>query len=324
MRVGSWLMVPGFWFFAPGRWLPSAPTNNPQLETRNQQPYTMRVAFQGEIGAFSEEAVLAVYPDATPVPTASFEEVFDAVEAGAVDRAVIPIENSLFGSVHVNYDLLRAHPVRIVGELNLRIRHHLMARPGTPLEAVRRIYSHPQALGQCQQYLRERVPEAEAVPAYDTAGAAKMIAEGEEPGGAAIAAERAAIEYGLDVLAAGIESNRQNYTRFLVLIREDGEGLAEALVGPQDAPFKTSLVFSFQDNVPGALFKSLAVFALRELDLFKVESRPLVGSPGSYLFYLDVEGALRDDPVQRALDHLGEITDYLKVLGSYRRGPVVE
>jgi prephenate dehydratase len=284
----------------------------------------MHVAFQGEIGAFSEEAVLAVYPDATPVPMTSFEDVFAAVEVGDVDRAVIPIENSLFGSVHVNYDLLREHPVWIVGELNLRIRHHLMARADVSLPAIRRVYSHPQALGQCQTFLREQLPEAEVIPAYDTAGAAKMVAEQAAADAAAIAGEQAAAEYGLDVLAAGIESNHQNYTRFLVLAHERERGNAEALVGPVEAPFKTSVVFAFRENVPGALFKSLAVFALRELDLFKVESRPLIGSPGSYLFYLDVEGAVSDAPVQRALDHLGEITAFVKVLGSYRRGRIVE
>jgi prephenate dehydratase len=241
-----------------------------------------------------------------------------------VDRAVIPIENSLFGSVHANYDLLREHPVWIVGELNLRIRHHLMARAGVPVSAIRRVYSHPQALGQCQTFLRERLPEAEVIPAYDTAGAAKMVAEQAEDDAAAIAGEQAAAEYGLDVLAAGIESNHQNYTRFLVLAHERERENAEALVGPADAPFKTSVVFAFRENVPGALFKSLAVFALRELDLFKVESRPLIGSPGSYLFYLDVEGAVSDAPVQRAMDHLGELTAFVKVLGSYRRGRVVE
>lgn len=264
-----------------------------------------------------------LYPTAQPVPTASFDAVFEALVHARVDRAVVPIENSLFGSVHANYDLLRAHPVRIVGELQLRIRHHLMAVAGTSLDGVRRVYSHPQALGQCQTFLRERLPHAAPVPAYDTAGAAKMVAAEGKPDAAAIAGERAAEEYGLTVLAAGIESNHQNYTRFLVLVPEatgEAEGTqAEAA----EAPFKTSVVFSFRQNVPGALFKSLAVFALRDLDLFKIESRPLVGQPGQYLFYLDFAGALADTPVQRALDHLAELTASLKVLGSYRSGRVI-
>ena len=285
----------------------------------------MTVAFQGETGAFSEEAVGALFPEAEAVPLPSFEDVFEAVAEGSVDRAAIPIENSLFGSVHLNYDLLRAHDLVITGELRLRIRHHLMAPPGVALADVRQVYSHPQALGQCQVFLKEKLPQAEAVPAYDTAGAAKQIAQAGRPDAAAIASERAAAEYGLDVLAAGIESNHQNYTRFLALARpEDVTSLPDPGRTSDVGPFKTSLVYAMRQNVPGALFKSLAVFALRDLDLFKIESRPLVGHPGQYLFYLDVEGSTADEPVQRALDHLGEIAADLKVLGSYQHGEVVE
>lgn len=276
----------------------------------------MKIAFQGETGAFSEEAVWALFPAAMPVPTPSFEEVFESVVTGRVERAMVPIENSLFGSVHVNYDLLREHAVQIVGELKLRIRHNLMAVPGTTLATIRRVHSHPQALGQCQTFLREQLPHAEAVPAYDTAGSAKMIAEAGATDVAAIAGERAATEYSLDILAAGIESNHQNYTRFLVLAPDQEVVDVEAE--------KTSIVFALRENVPGALFKSLAVFALRDLDLFKVESRPLIGSPGQYLFYLDFEGGFADEPVQRALDHLSEITGWVKVLGSYPHGKTVE
>lgn len=282
----------------------------------------MRVAFQGEVGAFSEETVQAVFPEAEAVPTASFEAVFEALESGQVARAVVPIENSLFGSVHVNYDLLRTHEVRIIGEAQLRIRHHLMALPGVTLEEVRAVHSHPQALGQCQTFLREQMPHAEVVPAYDTAGSAKMVAQAGKRTLAAIAGERAATEYGLEVLAAGIESNRQNYTRFLVLCRADDPAKPTAS-SPETTVYKTSVVFALRENVPGALFKSLAVFALRDFDLFKIESRPLVGSPGQYLFYVDFQGTLADTSVQRAMDHLAEITSYLKVLGSYEKGPVI-
>ena len=260
-----------------------------------------------------------MYDEVEGVPSPSMEAVFEAVEARRVDRGVVPIENSLFGSVHVNYDLLRAHAVQIVGELKLRIRHHLMAVPGTTLADIRQVHSHPQALGQCQTFLRRQLPHAEAVPAYDTAGSAKMVAAMDARDVAAIAPERAAVEYGLDVLAADIESHHQNYTRFLALVPE---GAAPA-VAEAEVPLKTSIVFALRENVPGALFKSLAVFALRDLDLFKVESRPLVGSPGNYLFYLDFEGSVADVPVQRALDHLGEITAQMKVLGSYPQGKTV-
>lgn len=282
----------------------------------------MRVAFQGEIGAFSEEAVRTLFADAQPVPFPSFEAVFDAVARKEVDRAVIPIENSLFGSVHANYDLLRTHDLSITHEVQLRIRHSLLAPVGADLEGIRKVRSHPQALGQCQDFLRERLPQAEIIPAYDTAGAAKMVALEGDREEAAIASEQAAAEYGLDILARGIESNRLNYTRFLALAR-DGEMPARRS-GPARKDWKTSLVYAMRENVPGALFKSLAVFALRDLDLFKIESRPLVGSPGNYIFYLDVEGAASDEPVDRALDHLREIASHLKVLGSYPRGETVD
>ncbi len=281
----------------------------------------MKIAFQGETGAFSEEAVWALFGDAEPVPCQAFDDVFAAVEQQDVQRAVIPIENSLFGSVHANYDLMRSHDLSIVGELHLRIRHNLMAPAGAVLNDVRVVRSHPQALGQCQHFIKTLLPSADIVPTYDTAGAAKQVAASGRTDEAAIASERAAVEYGLDILESGIESNHQNYTRFLALSREP-EMPAR---GPASrADWKTSLVYSMRQNVPGALFKSLAVFALRELDLFKIESRPLVGSPGSYLFYLDVQGAAVDESVDRALDHLREIASYLKVLGSYQRGLTVE
>jgi prephenate dehydratase len=191
--------------------------------------------------------------------------------------------------------------------------------PDASLDGLREVHSHPQALGQCQVYLRTHLPQAAAVPAYDTAGAAKRIAEQGEPHRAAIASEQAAAEYGLAVLAAGIETNHQNYTRFLLLTR----GPADVPTGLPDTPYKTSIVYSLHRNVPGGLFKSLAVFALRDIDLFKIESRPLVGSPGQYLFYLDLAGRHTDEPVQRALDHLREISASLKVLGSYPSGRTI-
>ena len=282
----------------------------------------MTVAFQGELGAFSEEAVRAVFGAAELAPQLAFEDVFEALEAEAVDRAVVPIENSLFGSVHVNYDLLRTHAVQIVGELNLRIRHHLMAVSGAALGAIQAVVSHPQALGQCRQFLRRDLPDAAPQPTYDTAGAARAVAETGDPTRAAIASQAAAARYGLDVLAAEIEDDAQNFTRFLVLARA-GEHV-EPPAAPSDegamrtsGAMKTSIAFALRDNVPGALFKSLAVFALRELDLFKIESRPWVGKPGRYVFYLDVEGARTDDALANAIGHLREITASLNVLGSY-------
>jgi prephenate dehydratase len=274
-----------------------------------------RVAFQGEPGAYSEEAVEQVFEEAETVPCAAFEDVFGAVERGDVDRGVVPIENAVFGSVRVNYDHLRTHAVEIVGELQLRIRHHLMAPEGATLEDLRVVQSHAQALGQCRAWLRARVPQATTQATPDTAGAARAVAEAGDPTVAAIASRRAADQYDLPVLADGLEDNAQNFTRFLVLAPD---GRDAAPVG--DGRPKTSVAFVLQENVPGALFKSLAVFALRELDLLKIESRPLVGHPGRYRFYVDVDGDTADEAVERALDHLREITMELQVLGAYPHG----
>ena len=278
----------------------------------------MTVTFQGEIGAYSEDAALAFAPGSRLMPLPSFEAVFEAVVAGEADLAAVPIENSLHGSVHANYDLLREYEVLITGEVQIRVRHHLMAVAGTTLDAIREVHSHPQALGQCRDYLRSRLPHAAAIPSYDTAGAAKMVAARGETGVAAIASLRAAVEYGLEVVAEGIESNRLNFTRFLALKRSDAATFLPP-VAAGTAGMKTSVLYVPHENIPGVLFKSLGVFALRDIDLFKIESRPLVGSPGQYIFYLDLAGSVDEEPVTNALAHLREIADYVKVLGSYPR-----
>lgn len=275
----------------------------------------LRVAFQGEPGAFSEEAVRCVFDEADLHPCATFEDAFEVVERQTVDRAVVPIENAVYGSVRVNYDHLRTHAVTIIGELQLRIHHCLMAPEGGVIDDLKIVRSHQQALGQCRDWLRAHVPEATPEATPDTAGAARAVAAAGDPTVAAVASRRAAQRYGLTVLADGLQDDAQNFTRFLVLAPE---GTDAAPVGTGTP--KTSLAFVLQKNVPGALFKSLAVFALRELDLAKIESRPLVGHPGRYRFYLDVHGAVTDEPVARALDHLREITMELQVLGSYPRG----
>lgn len=275
----------------------------------------MKVAFQGEIGAFSEEAAGYLYPGCDVVPLPSMEDVFIAVENQTVARGIIPIENSLFGSVHINYDHLRNYRVKITGEAKLRIRHYLMAKPGAHLEGIKRVLSHPQALGQCQVFLREKLGSSDIVPTYDTAGAAKLVAAEKGLSSAAIGPARAALEYGLQILAEDLQSHALNYTRFLALAPEDAPRLTSS-----KEPLKTSIVFTPRENVPGALFKSLAVFFLRDLDLYKVESRPLIGRPGAYLFYLDVEGDVESPLLQRALEHLKEISADLRVLGSYPRG----
>ena len=275
----------------------------------------MKIAFQGEIGAFSEEAAGYLYPGCDVLPLPSMEDVFIAVENQTVARGIIPIENSLFGSVHINYDHLRNYRVKITGEAKLRIRHFLMAKPGAHLEGIKRVLSHPQALGQCQVFLREKLGSSDIVPTYDTAGAAKLVAAENSLSSAAIGPARAALEYGLQILAEDLQSHALNYTRFLALAPEDAPRLTSS-----KEPLKTSIVFTPKENVPGALFKSLAVFFLRDLDLYKVESRPLIGRPGAYLFYLDVEGDVESPILQRALEHLNEISADLRVLGSYPHG----
>lgn len=280
----------------------------------------MNIAFQGEAGAFSEEAVLTLYPDAKAVPLPTFEAVFDAVSSGTIDRGVVPIENSLFGSVHQNYDLLQEHSLKIVAEVHLRIRHNLLVVPGSILKDITSVCSHPQALGQCRSFLREHLADAERIVVYDTAGAARIVAQLADGSRAAIASATAGVKYNLTVLAEGIESNHQNYTRFLTLARQDDVEDIVSGVGP----LKTSVVYAQRENVPGSLYKSLAVFALRDIDLFKIESRPLVGSPGNYLFYLDLKGSVEDESIQNALRHLEEVAASVKVLGTYPTGPIID
>jgi prephenate dehydratase len=287
----------------------------------------MRIAYQGEIGAYSEEAARAVFPNGKVVPLPTFDAVFEAIAEGSVDRGVVPIENSLHGSVHANYDLLREHEVHIIAELNLRIRHHLMAPAGATLESVQRVHSHPQALGQCREFLRTQLPKAKLVPSYDTAGAAKDVAGLGGTQDAAIASSSAVLEYGLSTLAAGIESNHLNFTRFLALTA-GRSNLAMTDLPEQETEalrerWKTSILYAQRENIPGGLFKSLAVFALREIDLFKIESRPLVGSPGKYIFYLDLAGHVAEEPVRLALRHLEEVASYVQVLGSYPLGETI-
>ncbi|PIQ63651.1 MAG: prephenate dehydratase [Bacteroidetes bacterium CG12_big_fil_rev_8_21_14_0_65_60_17] len=281
----------------------------------------MRIAFQGETGAYSEEAAAAFYPDADMVPYPEFDHVFEALSSGECDRAVVPIENSLHGSVHRNYDLLREHDVTIVAEGKLRIRHQLLGLARASLSDITTVYSHPQALGQCRDFLKKSLPQARVTPAYDTAGAARDVSREGNPAHAAIASRRAAHEYALTVLAENIESNTLNFTRFLALSGRDEPSLLGLAPDTTTGPPKTSLLFAQSENVPGSLFKSLAVFALRDIDLLKIESRPLVGSPGKYIFHLDLAGHAETEAVMNALRHLEEIAAYVTVLGSYVEGP---
>lgn len=273
-----------------------------------------RIAFQGEPGAFSSQAARNLLGENIELaPCETFEQMFAEVEHRQSDFCLAPIENSLFGSIYQNYDLLLKHNLRIVGETSLRIVHNLIAPPEIQLENVRRVYSHPVALGQCQQFFTDH-PEMQQVVAYDTAGSVKMLMASREPGAAAIASALAADVYGAQILMAGIEDDRQNYTRFFLLAREDQAG------SPAPEADKTSIVFSLE-NTTGSLFRAMAVFALREIDLTKIESRPLVGYPWQYSFYLDLMGNTSEPRVVNALAHLAEFATNLKVLGCYQRAP---
>lgn len=280
---------------------------------QNRKFHLNLIAFQGETGAYSEQAARAFWGNGCQVlPCRTFHEAFVAAAEGRAQAAVIPIENSLAGSVHQNYDLLLQHHLHITGEVILRISHHVMALPGVSWEQVQRVYSHPQALEQCREFLHQR-RNLETIPAYDTAGSAKLIAENGWREAAAIASAQAAGHYGLTILHSNVESNHQNYTRFLIL-KKDAASVTEG---------KTSIVFSTQ-HIPGALFKTLAVFALRDINLLKIESRPQHGSPWQYIFYLDFEGTPSQNHCRKALEHLGEITAFVRVLGAYEKGRVIE
>ncbi len=274
-----------------------------------------RAAFQGELGAFSQVAVRELAgDDAIPVPMQTFEEVFLAVVNGKCHCAVIPIENTLHGSIHENYDYLLKYDLAIRGETFVRIVHNLIVPRGVKFSQIRRVFSHPAALGQCRRFFEEN-PQIEKTPFYDTAGSVKMVvAEGLKDAGA-IASAQAAEIYGARIIKKSIEDDRENFTRFFLLEKPRSAGSSYLKHDPSKR-FKTTVVFSMR-NQPGALFRSLSAFALRDINLTKIQSRPLRGKPWEYLFYLDFIGHV-DDPVCRnALNHLAELADLLRVLGCY-------
>jgi prephenate dehydratase len=267
------------------------------------------LAFQGERGSFSEEAAYKLLGRRITVrPYETFGAIFESVVRGKTKYCLAPIENTLAGSVYENYDLLLSNDLHIVAEVSLRIVHNLIVPVGTALKDVTQVYSHPVALAQCGKFFK-RHPRIEKIPFYDTAGAVKMLAERRLPGAAAIAGRIAAEVYRARILATHLEDHRENYTRFLLLSR-NAHVSAKAN--------KVSIVFSTR-NAPGALFKCLSVFALRDIDLTKLESRPLRGRPFEYFFYLDFLGHLREERCRNALSHLAEVTNFLRVLGCYER-----
>lgn len=273
----------------------------------------MRVAFQGVHGAYSEAAAQAFFGGGCQtVPFETFEDVFSAVQRNRVDHGVIPIENSLAGSIHQNYDLLLSHSLHIVGEIHLRIQHALMAHPSASLKTLTHIRSHPQALAQCSKFFSSH-KRLKPEPYFDTAGAAQSLLTDKNPEVGAIASEHAAKLYGLKILKRRVEGDSQNFTRFLVLGKKPwNPGLP--------VKTKSSIVFSPLRNQTGILFRILGVFALRNIDLLKIESRPDPKSPFEYLFYIDLEGNPQEKHVAQAFDHLKEMTHQFRLLGAYPMG----
>lgn len=267
------------------------------------------VAFQGEPGAYSEVAVLQLFPDASPMPSSTFREVFDRVEAGDADWGVVPIENSLTGSIKENDDLLSERALCIVGETVVAVQHCLMALPGQHLGDLLEVLSHPQGLEQCSEFLRK--VGAEPVSAYDTAGSAKIIRQEERRGAGAIASRRAAEIYRLEILAESIQNQPDNFTRF-VAIAPPGKPSPFPASGPR----KTSLVLSLA-NEPGALHHALGVLAKRGIQLTRLESRPNRKKPWEYRFFLDFEGDLQEPRVAEAVADLRRLAASILPLGSY-------
>ncbi|XVE51099.1 hypothetical protein DITRI_Ditri02bG0011500 [Diplodiscus trichospermus] len=296
------------------------------LSKSNLSPFphdgpNVRVAYQGSPGAYSEDAALKAYPNCETVPCDQYEAAFNAVELCLVDKAVLPIENSVGGSIHRNYDLLLQHRLHIVREVQLVVNYCLLGLPSVGNQEVKRVLSHPQALDQCEMRLSKL--GVIRVSADDSADAARIVASSVERDMGAIASTRAAELYGLDILAENIQDEDDNITRFLVLSREP-------IIPGTDRLYKTSIVFSLEEG-PGMLFKALAVFSLRDINLSKIESRPQKWRPlrvvddhnkGSakyfdYLFYIDFEASMADPRAQSALGHLQEYARFLRVLGSY-------
>lgn len=293
-------------------------TTEARLGPESIREETLSVAYQGVPGAYSQEAATTAYPGCNAVACDNFESAFQMVQSWTADRAVLPIENSLGGSIHANFDLLLKYRLHIVGEVYLPINHCLMCLPEQDMKDVEKVLSHPQALAQCEGYLQKLgVVKEEFI---DTAGAAKNIKENMITGAAAIASACAAELYGMKVLETGIQDHKTNVTRFIALARDPLMQKSSV-----KKPYKTSICFSLNE-APGVLFKALSVFALRDIDLTKIESRPMRTNPViesrsgrqfNFLFYVDFVGSLIEEPCQNALRHLQEISPYLRVLGSY-------
>lgn len=270
-----------------------------------------RVAYQGEPGAYSEEAVYKYFGN--DVKSKGFETlslVFNSVEKDTTAYAVVPVENSIEGSIGRTYDLLLQHNLNVYGEIFHKIRHCLISFPETNIDSIKKVFSHPQALGQSREFL-EQYP-VQLIPHHDTAGSVRMIREKKLTDAAAIASERAAQIYDMQVLEKGIETNTQNYTRFLVLSKKDAKRTGND---------KTSIIFTVK-HAPGTLYKALGIFSVSDINLTKIESRPIIGKPWQYTFFLDFEGYKTDKLIKNALEILRHNTLFMKIIGSYPKANI--
>jgi prephenate dehydratase len=273
---------------------------------------TFPVAYAGEPGAFAEDAVIAAFGGVERLPVGSFREVFERLASGAVASGVVPIENSVNGSVREVYDLLLEHDLAIVGEVIVPVELCLAALPGQRLDGIERVYSHIQALGQAERFLRSR--DWTLLTTYNTAGAGKLIADGGEPGAAAVLSARAAERFGLQVLAEGIEDVADNRTRFLILARE-----AERAAPDPARPYRTTLAFAVR-NEPGTLLHALRTFADHGINLSSLESRPSRSVAWEYVFWADLDAHVAAPELADALSELRAVATLVRVLGSYPRG----
>jgi len=294
-----------------GKEIARLPEEHPAVSLSRQQRASREVAFQGERGAFSEMALIRFFDnnELIPQPSGSFREVFESVLTGKAEYGILPIENSLSGSIHENYDLLLQYPdIKIVGEQKIRIVHNLIGLPGTSLDEIKNVYSHPQGIAQCSRFL-DGYPGWNRIPFYDTAGSVAHIArEGRKENGA-IASQEAARVYKMEVLKEGIETNPRNYTRFVILAREERSKIAN--------PNTVSIVFSTPDK-PGALYLLLKVLAERHLNMKKLESRPIPGKPWQYMFYADIEMMENPEKFSQAVEAMKKETEDFRILGIYK------
>ena len=268
----------------------------------------VKIAFQGEFGAYSEIAAFNFWGDnIETVPCVNFSDIFMTVEKRKADFGIVPSENSIEGSIGQTYDLLLESPLKIVGETKLRVRHCLIVPEKETLKSIKEVYSHPQALGQCRKFLEKF--KWKIIPSYDTAGSVKMIKERGLKNSAAIASSRAANVYHMKILKKGIETNHKNFTRFFIISKKESTTIDNN---------KTSIVFRTK-NMPGALSNAINEFAKLDINLTKIESRPIVGKPWEYNFYLDFEHDQNDKKAKRALQNLKKVSTFIKVLGSYPR-----